>query len=420
MSITQLDKEFIWHPFTQHGLQNNIIPITKAKGVYLNDEKGNAYIDAISSWWTNIHGHGREEIAKAIYNQAQLLDHVLFAGCTHEPATTLANNLLQGLPNNQAKVFFSDNGSTAIEVAIKMAVQYQQLIGQEGRNKIFAFTNSYHGDTFGSMSVSSRSLFTLPFQNLLFQVHFLPTPTANNINEILLEIEKNGDECIAFIYEPLVQGAGGMCMYEANPLNKILAAFNKLGAVTIADEVMTGFGRTGTLFASNQIQTKPDIICLSKGITGGTLPLAVTSCTQLIFDAFYSSDLHKTFFHGHSYTANPIACAAANASWRLLQQPDTTDNIKQISQAQQAFVQKHLGNKKFYNLRSCGTILAFELHSTNASYTNKIKEETMEKGLSQGIFIRPLGNTVYCMPPYCITTSELAKIHQFFEEIELE
>ena len=314
MNLIERDKKFVWHPFTQQKNMTAPIAITKAKGSLLFDENDNAYIDAISSWWVNVHGHAHEYIAQKIYEQALQLEHIIFAGFTHEPAVTLAERLLNILPGEFAKIFYSDDGSTSTEVAIKMSIQYwwnQSVNNQQStvnRYKLLAFKNSYHGDTFGSMSVSDRSVFTLAFHNILLEVIFIDTPDENNIASIKKEIEKHSDEIAAFIYEPLVQGAGGMKMYNAVLMDELLLFIKQKNIICIADEVMTGFGRTGKMFASEYMQTKPDIICLSKGLTGGTMALGVTACTEKIYAVFVDDDAKKTFFHGHSFTANPIAC----------------------------------------------------------------------------------------------------------------
>ena len=421
-SLTDRDAAIIWHPYTQHKTAMMPLPIVKGEGVYLIDETGNKYIDAISSWWTNLHGHAHPYIAQRIFQQAQQLEHVIFAGCTHEPAVQLAERLLPLLPGNFSKIFYSDNGSTAVEVALKMAIQYWKNVTGSGsvaadsrrlktsnqrpeaRNKILALKHSYHGDTFGAMSVSGRGIFTITFEDYLFDVIFIePDGEWSTVN--------SGWEKIAcFIYEPMVQGAGGINMYDTGFLNGLLKLCRQKNIICIADEVMTGFYRTGKMFASEYLEERPDIICLSKGLTGGTLPLAITASTQKIFDAFLSDDLRQTFFHGHSYTANPISCSAALASLDLLEKEECRENIKYISENNHLFVQQLKENKKVINPRSLGTILAFEFHSTEKEYLAKGKEETMQLALQQGVLIRPLGNTVYIMPPYCITPIQLKKV----------
>lgn len=404
-TLAERDQSVIWHPYTQHKTASSPLAITRGEGVYLVDERGNRYIDAISSWWTNIHGHAHPYIAEKIYEQARQLEHVIFAGCTHEPAVQLAERLLPLLPGQFSKAFYSDNGSTAVEVALKMTIQFHLNKDQGKRNKILALRNSYHGDTFGAMSVSERGVFTMAFDKYLFEVIFLEPNAPLALQHLRYE------EIACFIYEPLVQGAGGMNMYQATWLNELICQLKQNEILCIADEVMTGFGRTGHLFASEYLYHKPDIICLSKGLTGGSLPLAITACTQKIFDAFLQDDLYKTFFHGHSYTGNPIACAAALASLDLLQQENCISSIENITVSNRHFVQEINRNKKVMNARSLGTILAFEFHSDKKEYLNKVKEETMQLALQHHVFLRPLGNTVYIMPPYCITTEQLQQVY---------
>lgn len=413
-TLLERDAKLIWHPYTQHKSAEMPLGIAKGEGVYLVDETGNKYIDAISSWWTNLHGHANPYIAQKIFEQAQQLEHVIFAGCTHEPAVQLAERILPLLPGNFSKIFYSDNGSTAVEVALKMAIQSQKNQNPNSRpqrTKILALQHSYHGDTFGAMSVSQRGAFTIAFEHYLFEVIFIDPEGEWEI------VNSEWDKIACFIYEPLIQGAGGMNIYDADGLTKLLKLCKQHNILCIADEVMTGFYRTGKMLASEYVKEKPDILCLSKGLTGGSLPLAITACTQNIFDAFLSDDLYKTFFHGHSYTANPIACAAALASLDLLQKEACIGNIQYISENNQKFVQQLKENKKVIQPRSLGTILAFEFRSTEKEYLSKIKEETMKMALEKGVLIRPLGNTIYIMPPYCITPVQLRKVYSTLEMI---
>jgi adenosylmethionine-8-amino-7-oxononanoate aminotransferase len=430
-SLAERDKKVIWHPFTKQYNQNLPIAISKAKDSILYNEDGSAYIDAISSWWVTIHGHGNEYIAKKIYEQALKVEQVIFAGFTHQPAVDLAEKLLPILPNNFDKIFYSDNGSTSVEVAIKMCLQFwanentnnESINGlniHHPRKKILAFNNSYHGDTFGGMSVSDRSVFTAAFKDYLFDVVFIDVPSENNITQLINFINTEGNEFAAFIYEPLVQGAGGICMYNAQFLDELLFAIKQQQIICIADEVMTGFGRTGKLFASEYVTNKPDIVCLSKGLTGGTMALGVTACTLKIYEAFVSSNVYKTFFHGHSFTANPLACTAALASLELFEINDSLNKIHWLSHQNQIFVDKHTKQsikKLFKNLRCLGTILAFELVEGKDEYLNNIAQTITQKALENGIYIRPLGNTVYIMPPYCILEDELQKVYVFLESI---
>ncbi len=397
------------------------IAIVKGKDSLLMDAAGNTYIDAISSWWVNLHGHAHPYIAEKIYQQALELEQVIFAGFTHEPAVTLAERLLSILPGNLTKVFFSDNGSTSTEVALKMAIQYWWNQGQTSRKKILAFRNAYHGDTFGAMSVSDRGVFTLAFHQHLFEVVFIDTPTADNVQEALSTIAAQGQEIAAFIYEPLVQGAGGMCMYAAADLDELLTAAKQQNIICIADEVMTGFGRTGKLFASEYMQNTPDIICLSKGITGGFMPLGVTACAAFIYDTFVQDDQLKTFFHGHSFTANPLACAAANASLDLLLTETCTQQRTWLEQETTKLAGR-INNiaqetQKLANPRHLGTILAFEINEGKTGYLNAVSQAVTKDALQAGLYIRPLGNTVYIMPPYCLKDAEFCRISQFLESI---
>ena len=424
MNLLERDRKFVWHPFTQ--LKNLATPIAikKAKGSLLYDENDNTYIDAVSSWWVNVHGHAHPYIAEKIYEQALQLEHIIFAGLTHEPAVNLAERLIKILPGDFSKIFFSDDGSTSTEVAIKMAIQYwwnerSTVNSQQSteRTKLLAFKNSYHGDTFGAMSVSDRSVFTLAFHDLLFEVIFIDVPTTENISSTKKIIEEYADEIAAFIYEPLVQGAGGIKMYEAKMLDELLSFIKQKNIICIADEVMTGFGRTGKMFASEYMQNKPDIICMSKGLTGGTMALGATACTQKIYDAYVSDDAHKTFFHGHSFTANPIACSAANASLDLFSAEKSLEKVQFISNQNILFIKKLEQFKNIKNTRALGTILAFEITQGKDEYLNYISAYITQKALDKNVYLRPLGNTVYIMPPYCIREEELQKIFSVLIEI---
>ena len=416
-TILQRDKEFVWHPFTPQKDRQPPIAITSGKESLLIDEKGNSYIDAVSSWWVTLHGHANAFIAEKIYQQALTLEQVIFAGFTHEPAVSLAEKLIGILPGNMSKIFYSDNGSTSTEVAIKMSIQYWWNKEEKQRTKILAFHDSYHGDTFGAMSVSDRSVFTLAFQDKLFEVIFIDTPTAENIEAIKEKLSLQAYEIAAFIYEPLVQGAGGMKMYDAAQMQKLLAFLKDREIICIADEVMTGFGRTGKLFASSYMVSPPDIICLSKGLTGGTMALGVTACNKKIYEAFLSDDKLKTFFHGHSFTANPLACTAALASLELLKQKSCTEKMDWICTQNKRLAEKLKDIAVYKNVRITGTILAFEINKGEDAYLNSVSSGITNFCLQQGVYIRPLGNTVYIMPPYCITEAEFEKIEKVLEMI---
>jgi adenosylmethionine---8-amino-7-oxononanoate aminotransferase len=409
-TLLEKDLQYIWHPFTPQKNMSPVIPIASAKGTLLLSEDGKSYIDAISSWWVTLHGHANPYIAEKLYQQALTLEQVIFAGFTHKPAVELAERLLPLLPGKMSRIFYSDNGSTSTEVAIKMSIQYWWNKGETKRTKILAFNNSYHGDTFGAMSVSDRSVFTLAFHDKLFEVIFIDAPTTENINELRRTIANNGEEIASFIYEPLVQGAGGMRMYDAMLMNDLLATAQSHNIICIADEVMTGFGRTGKLFASEYMELKPDILCLSKGLTGGTMPLGVTACVQKIYEAFVTDDKLKTFFHGHSFTANPLACTAALASLDLLQKEDCLPKIDWLTQQNKLFAEQLKDKVGIKNVRILGTILAFEIDKGKDEYLNTISNTITSKCLQQGVYLRPLGNTVYIMPPYCITPAEFAKV----------
>ena len=385
------------------------IPIVKASGTLLQDADGRTYIDAISSWWVTLHGHAHPYIAQKIFEQASTLEQVIFAGFTHEPAIRLAERILEILPGNLSRVFYSDNGSTSTEVALKMSVQYWWNKGEgKKRNKILALNNSYHGDTFGAMSVSDRSVFTMAFQDKLFEVIFIDAPESAT-----MQYDLPLEEIACFIYEPLVQGAGGMKMYNAGALDQLIGLCQQHQVICIADEVMTGFGRTGRLFASSYMTNEPDIVCLSKGLTGGTMPLSITACSAKVYNAFVEEDLLKTFFHGHSYTANPIACAAALASLDLLLKPECRQQIQNIHQQHLAFSrQLQQSGHPIRNLRVLGTIIAFEIDKGRDEYLNNISKVVTQKAMEQGVYLRPLGNTLYLMPPYCITDEELNTVYK--------
>src|SRR5918993_380436 len=390
-SLNELDRKNIWHPFTSLEAEEDPILIERGEGIYLHSHDGRKIIDAVSSWWVNLHGHGHPVIAKAVAMQAQKLEHVIFAGFTHEPAIHLSKNLLSILPQNQIKVFFSDNGSTAVEVALKMAFQFWHNQGISHKKKVVAMRGAYHGDTFGSMSVGERGLFTAPFSSYLFDVEYIDFPTSNN-EEAVIDQFKN-----------------------------LLNTEEGAAVVCIADEVFTGFGRTGKMFASNYLANEPDIVAVSKGITGGTMALAVTSCCEKIVSAFRSIDKEKTFFHGHSYTANPIACAAGNASFELLMDESCQRQIKMIEQQHLRFKQKFNGFRNLEEVRCLGTILALELKThEKTSYFNEIRRKILPYFLSKNILLRPLGNVIYIVPPYVIQEHELTQIYSCIENFLLE
>ena len=420
MNLTEKDRLYIWHPYTHQKDRLPAIPVLKGKKAVLYDEAGNAFIDGISSWWVNIHGHGNKFIAKKIYKQARKLQQVIFAGFTHAPAVELAEKLIKILPGDFSKIFYSDNGSTATEVAVKMALQYWGNKNVSGRNKILAFHHSYHGDTFGAMSISERGTYTVAFRDKLFEVIFIGTPDNDNSESVQETLEKYKNEIACFIYEPLLQGAGGMKMYDSKNLNSLLSILKKEEIICIADEVLTGFYRTGKLFAGDYLLEKADIICLSKALTGGTMALGVTACTKKIYESFVSDDKTKTLFHGHSFTANPLACTASLASLKLLKQKKCKQKIDNIIFAQKAFADKmEIFQQKnlIKNLRHLGTIIAFEVNTSEVDgYLHNITNDFTQFCLEYGVYLRSLGNTIYIMPPYCIRKKELEQVHNVVEK----
>lgn len=407
----------IWHPFTQHQTAKAPICIASAKGALMIDEHGNEIIDAVSSWWTNIFGHCNSEIAQSIKSQVDTLEHVLFSGFTHQPAIQLSNQLLAILPSSQKKVFFSDNGSTAVEVALKMSIQYWYNKGIE-KQTFIAFKDAYHGDTFGAMSVGARGVFNQAFESLFFDVAFIDLPNASNFNQVITDFQQiiRDKNVAAFIFEPLLLGSAGMMMYESIYLDKLIQVAKNECIICIADEVLTGIGRTGKNFACDYLTEQPDIMCISKGITGGFMPLGLTTCTREIYDAFLSSDKLKTFFHGHSYTGNPLACAAANATLQILSASETL--IAQLVKWQSAHTEHLKSLMEVENVRQIGTIVAFDVCSEQQSnYFNNLRDFLYDSFLERGVLLRPLGNTVYVMPPYVISEEQLKKVYAVIREV---
>jgi adenosylmethionine-8-amino-7-oxononanoate aminotransferase len=411
MTLAERDAKIIWHPYTQMQTAGLPVGIVRGEGAVLFDEDGKEYIDAVSSWWVNLYGHAHPYIAQKIAEQLKKLEHVIFAGFTHEPAVELAERLVALLPDNQKRVFYSDNGSTAIEVAIKMCLQYWHNQGK-ARTKMLAFKNAYHGDTFGAMAVSGRSAFTAAFDNLLFEVEFIDLPTKENIEDLKSKISDLSSELACFIFEPLVQGSAGMIMYKPEGLNELVKHCKQEGVLTIDDEIFTGFGRTGKPFACNYITEQPDIMCFSKGLTGGTMALGITTCTSQIYDMFLSDDRMKTLFHGHSFTANPIACTAALASMDLFTSDETPANIQRIVSQHQQFKARVENHPKVRTIRQTGTIIALEWETGNStSYLSPLRDRLYNYFLNAGIILRPLGNIIYILPPYCISNEQLAYIY---------
>jgi adenosylmethionine-8-amino-7-oxononanoate aminotransferase len=393
-------------------LRPDAIGIVRGEGAYLIAENGDRYLDAISSWWVNLHGHSNPHIAARVSEQLTTLEHCIFAGFTHPPAVELAERLLAILPGPMSRIFYSDNGSTAVEVAIKMSLQYWNNLGRP-RKKIVAIEGAYHGDTFGAMAVSARSIFTAAFTEYLFDVSFVPFPAAGAEQETLEALEGllKTEEVAAFIAEPLVQGSAGMCMYGLDTLEAMFALCRKYGTLIIDDEVMTGFGRTGKLFAADGLQTKPDMICLSKGITGGTMAMGVTATTAAIFDAFYDDDKMKMLYHGHSYTANTVSCAAALASLDLTLSDECTQARKRIEQAHSAFAQQIKGHPVLADVRQTGTIIALEVATDGYAYHSTLRDRIYNYFLDRKILLRPLGNIIYILPPYCTSNDDLQQVY---------
>ncbi|MNQ29199.1 Adenosylmethionine-8-amino-7-oxononanoate aminotransferase [compost metagenome] len=418
MTLTERDSQYLWHPYTQHKTAALPIAIKKGKGALLWDENNKEYIDAIASWWVNPYGHSNKFIADAIYKQLTTLEHVLFGGFTHEPAILVAEKLMEILPKNQQKIFFSDNGSTAVEVAIKVALQYFFNKGEK-RTTIIAFENAFHGDTFAAMAASGISFYTQAFQGMFIDVVRIPVPVKGQEQasfDTLREVLKNNN-CAGFIFEPLVQGAAGMVMYEPEALDELMRICQDNKVLTIADEVMTGFGKTGKTFATDYLVEKPDMMCLSKALTGGTIPMAITTFTQDIFDAFYDEDINKALFHGHTFTANPTGCAAALASMELLQTNEMQANISRVNQKHLEFLERIKNHPKVSTSRVLGVIFALEIKTeSSASYYGTLRNKLYDFFIENGIILRPVGNIVYILPPYIITDEQLQKVYQVVEK----
>ena len=409
----------IWHPFTQHGLGEPIPEIARAEGAALYTADGTKIIDAISSWWVQTHGHCHPKIVAAIQEQSARLDQMIFAGWTHEPARKLAEGLSDFLPNSLEHIFFSDSGSTAVEVALKMALGYWHNRG-ETRQKILVMEHSYHGDTIGAMSVGARGVFNQAYAPLLFDVGTIAFPKAGSEQATLGQLEafcKDAENPpAALIVEPLILGAGGMKIYGAATLAKMAAICREHDVLFIADEVMTGWGRTGTIFACEQAGVEPDILCIAKGLTGGVIPLAVTAASDAIYQAHFSEDRAQMFFHSSSFTANPIACAAANANLAIWRDEPVQQRIDGIIASHRAFSDRLQRKSNISGLRQCGTILALEINDGAGDYMSDLGPMLLGFFRDRNILLRPLGNTIYIMPPYCITLEELTSIQAVIEE----
>ena len=409
--LSERDQKYLWHPLTQHQTAAPRLGVTKAKGALIWDEDGNEYIDGIASWYTAMYGHCHPQIIEAITKQMEELDFVMFSGFTHRPAVELSEQLVEILPENQEKLFFNDNGSTAIEAGIKMALQYHHN-QDDKRDTLIAFENGFHGDTFGAMSASGLSSYNGPFKDFLLKVARIPVPQEDNFDSVLEQLEgilKN-NSCAAFVFEPLVQGAAGMKFHSAAGLDALIKKCQENGVLTIADEIMTGFGKTGKNFASDYLSNKPDIICLSKALTAGMFPLSITSCTLEVYTAFLSDETAKGFFHAHTFSAHPLGCASALAGIALLNSPEIKERRLAIESAHKKFATKLKDHQKIIEIRTMGVILAIDLKIETDRY-GSLRDELYDYFMSQGVNLRPLGNTIYTLPPYVITDVQLEKIY---------
>lgn len=420
--IRALDAAHVWHPFTQAQTARPPIAIRSARGSRLTTEDGREFVDLISSWWVTLHGHAEPAVAAAIAAQAAKLEQVIFAGFTHEPAARLAGRLTRLLPAPLTRVFFSDDGSTSVEVALKLALQSWRNRGTP-RRRILAFEGGYHGDTFGAMAVGRSSGFYAPFEDLLFAVDFIPFPAtwigdseveakeAASLAALDAWLDRHGRDAAALIVEPLVQGAAGMRMCRPAFLRALVERVRTHDVLVIFDEVMTGFGRTGPRFACEAVGAAPDVICLSKGLTAGFLPMAVTVCSERLYEAFLDARFEKAFAHGHSYTANPLGCAAGLASLDLLIGEETTDRRTRIAASHQAGLARLSASRGLTRLRQCGTVAAMTLPAPDAGYTAAIGPRCAAFFLERGLLVRPIGNELYFLPPYCTSDDELRRAY---------
>jgi adenosylmethionine-8-amino-7-oxononanoate aminotransferase len=414
MSWSKRDQSILWHPYTQMKTAEPPLAIIRGKGCTLFTETGRTLLDGISSWWVNLHGHSHPEITQRVSEQLAKLEHVLFAGFTHPPAIELAERVLKTLPGNQTRVFYSDNGSTSVEIGLKMALQFWSNRGFRQKIRIVALEGGYHGDTFGAMSVSGRSAFTTPFEPYLFPVDRIPAPLKGEEHRSIEALQKllDAGTVAVFVFEPLVQGAGGMRFLSAEALSLQIRRCQQYEVLCLADEVMTGFFRTGKFWACDSLTEKPDIFCIAKGLSGGTTPLAMTTCTDAIFEAFLSDNRSKALFHGHSFTANPVGCAAGLASLTLLESAECQARIQVLEQSQKTFcLQTREGFPMLENPRAIGTLFAAEFPETEPGYLASLGPKLYQHFLENGVLLRPLGNTVYLMPPYCVTSEELDRFY---------
>ncbi|MBE1203548.1 adenosylmethionine--8-amino-7-oxononanoate transaminase [Aminobacter carboxidus] len=412
-----MSRSAVWHPFTQHATEPAAPLIARTEGAYVETADGKRILDAISSWWVITHGHRHPKIVEAIRNATETLDQVIFAGLTHEPAEQLASALVEMAPAGLDWVFYSDSGSTSVEVALKMALGFHRNNG-DARTRLVVMEHSYHGDTIGTMSVGARGVFNAAYDPLLFEVDTIPFPAPGREQETLDRFEAltRDGKAAALIVEPLVLGAGGMLMYPAQRLTELKQIAERSGTLLIADEVMTGWGRTGTMFACEQAGVSPDILCTSKGLTGGSMPLAATLATEAIFQAHLSTDRAKTFFHSSSYTANPIACAAALANVALWRDEPVAERVAALSRMQADKLARFRNDERFENLRTAGTISALDLRVGKAGYLAEVGPKLRAFFLERDLLVRPLGNVIYVLPPYCVTSGELDRLYDAVDE----
>lgn len=405
-SLIERDRLHVWHPFTQHGSEPEPLPVAAASGSQLTLTDGTQLIDAISSWWTCLHGHGHAELRAAAQAQALQLDHTLFAGTTHEPAVRLAEQLVELTPEGLSRVFFSDNGSTSVEVALKMVRQRWVQEGQPERLVFVSLTGGYHGDTFGAMAAGDPDPFFLPFQSMLFEVRRV-APEAGALESALAEL---GNRACGVILEPLLQGAAGMRMHTPEFLQAARAACDQHGVPLIADEVLTGFGRTGSLFACDRAGISPDLMCLAKGLTSGLFPLSVTLAREDMFASFLSDDRSRAFFHGHTNTAHPIGCAVANASLQITTRDDVPGKLTEIGARIHRALQPLTDHPRVTNLRVLGGVVAFDFKTSAGGYLQGDPYTLRQRAIERGVLLRPLGNVLYAMPPACTSDEECDRI----------
>ncbi|MBB1491551.1 adenosylmethionine--8-amino-7-oxononanoate transaminase [Paracoccus sp. MC1854] len=401
----------VWRPFTQHATEPEPPVVRRTHGAIIETDHG-LLIDAISSWWVITHGHSHPPIMQAIREASETLDQVIFAGLTHEPAESLARELVALAPKGLTRVFYSDSGSTSVEVALKMALGFWRNTGRP-RHRIAVLQDGYHGDTIGTMSVGERGVFNAAYEPLMFAVDRLPFPEGDGAETLsAFEAMAAGGDMAAIILEPLVLGAGGMRMYDPQVLDGIRRICDRHGVLMIADEVMTGWGRTGRTWACDHAGVSPDILCTSKGLTGGAIPLAATLATEDIFQAHWSEDRSRTFFHSSSYTANPLACAAGLANARIWAADGMQAQLDAVAAMQAERLQAIARGSPFTNARQTGTIAAIDLRVDAAGYLAAVGPRLRAHALDRGVLLRPLGNTVYVMPPYCITADQLDQVWQ--------